>query len=481
ISVNGQLQRFEPGTARFDSAFNAITSTLFTEGGSRFYDKSSLYHIQGEYKFTPRVMDITLGGNFRMYKPDSKGTIFQDTGDVLIRNREFGVYTGIEKKFIVKDSTDIYKSYFHGMLIGGVLSTALFIADKNTKPEMLALAAFLPTIFGILNGIPGKEKNIKLNLTNRVDKNENYDYLFSPAISAVYSFNQKQVMRASFSSAIRNPTLADQYLYYRVTPLVLLVGNLSGFDSLVTLPSLLTAFNLPSPLNQDTLEYFNVRPIQPESVKTIEAGYRATLFKSIYVDLAAYYSWYRNFIGYKIGASVDYVPQSNLFNVHHIYRVAANANDEVTTRGVAIGLNYYFRKFFMLNVNYSYNVLDRKGSTDPLIPAYNTPKNKYNIGFGGRDIDVTLFNKVHLHNFGFGINYKWVEGFEFEGSPQFTGYVPTYDFWDAQINYHARKIFTTFKAGASNLLDNRKFTVYGGPYSGRIAYVSILFELSHDK
>ena len=44
---------------------------------------------------------------------------------------------------------------------------------------------------------------------------------------------------------------------------------------------------------------------------------------------------------------------------------------------------------------------------DPIIPAFNTPEHKFNISVSGRDI----FNK-----FGFNINYKWIEGFIFEGS-----------------------------------------------------------------
>ena len=128
------------------------------------------------------------------------------------------------------------------------------------------------------------DDKLRLDLTARLDKNENFDYLFSPALSAVYTFKPTQIVRASFSSAIRNPTLADQFLHYNVGR-ALLVGNLDGFDSLVTLESMFAAFNSGS---QDTLEYFNVEPIQPEKVKTIEIGYRTTLFKSLYADMVAY-------------------------------------------------------------------------------------------------------------------------------------------------------------------------------------------------
>jgi uncharacterized protein YjaZ len=122
----------------------------------------------------------------------------------------------------------------------------------------------------------------------------------------------------------------------------------------------------------------------------------------------------------------------------------------------------------MLNGNYSYNKLDRGGSTDPLIPAFNTPENKYNLGFSARD----------LYNFGFNINFKWVQGFDYEGSPQFTGYVPSYNMVDAQVNYHMQKIHSVLKLGTSNLLNNKKFTVYGGPRVGRMAYISITVDLT---
>ncbi|MCP2871755.1 hypothetical protein, partial [Salmonella enterica] len=41
---------FEPGTARFDTAFAGVTNRLLGQGGSRFYDKSALFHLHGEYK-----------------------------------------------------------------------------------------------------------------------------------------------------------------------------------------------------------------------------------------------------------------------------------------------------------------------------------------------------------------------------------------------------------------------------------------------
>ena len=79
------------------------------------------------------------------------------------------------------------------------------------------------------------------------------------------------------------------------------------------------------------------------------------------------------------------------------------------------------------------------------------------------------------------MNYKWIQGFVFEGSPQFTGFVPTYDLLDAQVNVAVPKWNTTFKVGGSNLLENIHIETYGGPFVGRLVYGSVLFELDHRK
>ena len=116
------------------------------------------------------------------------------------------------------------------------------------------------------------------------------------------------------------------------------------------------------------------------------------------------------------------------------------------------------------------------GSTDPLIPAFNTPEHKYNVGLNGREFDVKLGGKTSRF-WSYGINYKYQTGFMFEGSPQFTGEVPAYDMVDAQISKKIPAWHSVFKLGASNLLDNRVYQVYGGPRVGRLAYFSIVFEL----
>jgi iron complex outermembrane recepter protein len=426
---------FEPGTARFDSAYKDITSRYFTEGGSRFFDRSALYHLHGEYIFD--LSDnhkLITGANGRMYRPNSRGTIFSDTisytrdelGNKLdstynqITNVEFGVYVGLESKF--------------------------------------------------------KENKYKSTFTMRMDKNQNFNFIFSPAASFVYNVDSKNTLRLSLSSAVRNPTMADQYFYYDVGRAILL-GNLNGYDSLITLQSFTDYRNTPN-LDKEVLDYFNVDPVKPEQVYTAEVGYRGIILKDkVYVDLNYYYSLYQNFIGFIIGLDVgfDNPAAPNFPSAVQAYRITTNSKDLVTTQGFSAGLNYFFHKTMAINGNYTWNVLNLRNSDDPIIPAYNTPEHKFNIGISGRDMSTNVFGK-RIRNYGFSLNYKWIEGFLFEGSPQFTGIVPTYDMLDAQINYKVPRIHSTFKLGASNLLNNKAFQVYGGPRIGRLAYFSILFE-----
>lgn len=449
ISAN----RPQPGSAAFDSIFTDITSRTFTDGGSRFFDRSALYHIMGEYNFEPwEGYKMKLGGNYRLYRPNSRGNIFDEiiqssivtdsVGNIIsqqyrqISNQEFGAYYGLEK-------------YFFGEIL-------------------------------------------KASFTLRMDKNENFDYLFSPAASLVYTVDENNTLRFSLGRAIRNPTLQDQYLRYDVGRAVLL-GNINGYDSLITFDSF-DYYRSQSNLDRDNLDFFNVAPIEPEKVTTAEVGYRATLFKRVFIDLNYFHSWYTSFIGFQFGLDPRFDPVFiDRIRSLRAYRVAANAQGLVTTQGFNAGANYYLDDHLSLNGNYSYNAinltptsnfitetffkeeLDLTEDGDPIVPAFNTPEHKFNIGLTGRDYRP-FTSKDHI--LGFAVTYKWIEGFLFEGSPQFSGFIDTYDLLDAQVSYNYTPWKTIFKLGASNVLNNKVFQVYGGPRVGRLAYLSVLVELN---
>ncbi|MEM9916941.1 MAG: TonB-dependent receptor [Bacteroidota bacterium] len=405
-----------PGTPEFQQEFDRITTTLTSEGGSKFFTNSEVYHVLGEYIFTPSFAEkITVGGSYRLYTPDTRGTIFADTAaNITITNQEFGIYAGIEKKFF--------------------------------------------------------DDQLTLSLTGRVDKNENFDWISTPAASIVYKPAENNYLRLSFSSAARNPTLPDQYFWLDVGPAIF-AGSVNGFDSLLTIESF---EDYGKDLDVDRLNYFNVDPIQPEKVRTFEIGYR-TIFNNLYLDASYYYNIYDQFLGFRVGLNVDF-NELGLPSDVEVLRASANAASQVTTQGFAIGLNYYFGKVYQLSGNYTWSKLNTE-TDDEIIPAFNTPEHKFNLSFSGRNVPISL-GGLQSDNFGFNINYKWIDGFLFEGSPQFTGIVPRYDLLDVQVNYEFKRLHTTLKIGASNILENLHFETVGGPLIGRLAYIKLNYEFN---
>jgi iron complex outermembrane receptor protein len=469
VSNNPNFQQGEgyypqPGTPEFEDLKNSITKTTYTDskiegGGAMFYDKSALYHVHGEYKLDAKIKGVyigqfTFGANARLYMPDSRGTIF-DEMRTTERTVQVQTQTGTTDSLVVDTTYRTITNFEFGVYAGW---DRKFFKDK-----------------------------LKTSITLRMDKNENFPFLFSPAASLVYMPNRNHTLRLGFASAIRNPTLSDQYLHYDVGRAVLL-GNISGYEDLITVESFRNYLNTGR--NQDSLVYFDVAPIVPEKVKTAEIGYRGFFFGRLYADASYYISIYDDFIGYQLGVKSAFDTILGLPQDPKAYRVSTNSQNTVITQGFSIALSYNFQNKYSLSGNYSWNRLEKLDEEDPIIPAFNTPEHKFNLGFSARDL-----GSDKLGHFGFSLNYKWIYGFIFEGSPQFTGYVPTYDMFDAQISYRIPKDNVTFKLGASNLFgiqpffedgtvgerfenafDNKNVQVYGGPQVGRLAYISVLFE-----
>ncbi len=187
---------YQPGSATYDSLFQAIKTDPDLQTGSKFVDRSSLQHIEGQYNFNLKWLDILAGANGRRYDPQSFGTIFRDTlinpADTLpngqnnpngryedISQWEFGVYTQVTKRLL--------------------------------------------------------DDRLKLIGSMRLDKNQNFRPQVSPRLSAVYAWRIHN-FRISAQSAFRSPTLQNQYIQLDLGP-IQLVGNLDGWDNLYTLAS----------------------------------------------------------------------------------------------------------------------------------------------------------------------------------------------------------------------------------------------------
>ncbi len=457
------IARLQPGTAAFDSVKNDITSRTFSQGGTRFFDQSKMVHVQGEYKWDIKKkgqeknwFDLTTGASFRMYLPYSLGNLFTDTFSYKYDTDAAGVI----KKDVNGNAIKLDSNF--NRITNWEFGMYLSATRKFSFGEGHAL---IPTV------------------TVRFDRNQNFawkrkdgviDPIITPAVSLIYSYKENHTIRLSYSSAVRNPTLQDQYLYYNVGRAIL-IGNLHGVDSFVSIPNLVDYIDKNG--NREginLLKFSTVDAVRPEKVQTLELGYRGLIAKKVYIDAGIYGSLYRDFLGYKLGATFTKAGgfTEGTIRPFQVWRVATNAKDRVAAYGAAVGITYYFIKNYALTGNYSWNELNRLGSKDSIIPAYNTPRHKFNIGISGYDIKIGK-----ARGFGFNINYKWIEGFLFEGSPQFTGRIPTYSMLDAQVSWEVQKIHTTFKLGGSNLISQRNYQVYGGPGIGRMIYASLVLDV----
>lgn len=427
----------QPGTRAYDSIMQVITRTPIVDGGTRLIDRSALVHLHGEYRwkgmdsdFLPDWLDVTAGANARQYRPYSGGNIFQDTVRYVYETLPDG------RQIKVDSTVKWIRNFEYGVYAG---AEARAINDR-----------------------------LKINGTLRVDKNQNFRYIPSFAFSGVYTANEKHTFRFGLSAALRNPTLQDQYLGYNVGRAILL-GNINGVNNLADTASFRNYLETEVK-DSSIVDYFDVAPIQPERVRTLEVGWRANLTKKLYMDAGYYFSWYTDFIGYMIGVDVVFSPVfPDQLIAAQVYRVAANARERVTTQGFSLGLDYFFDEKFKLSGNYSWNVLNTQ-SDDPIIPAFNTPQHKFNLSFSGRELDFWKIKHA-----GFAVNYKWVDEVFFEGSPQFTGLIPSYGLVDVQLNKNYPKPKLNFKLGASNVLNNAVFQIYGGPRVGRLAYFAITY------
>lgn len=402
-----------PESNEFQEIFDEITSIPVSEGGTRYIDRSKLYHVHGEYRFKPGFVDeLTVGGNFRWYRPDSEGTIFSDTSGLDIKVYEFGAYLGIEERLI--------------------------------------------------------DERLKLNLAARIDKTKNYDYLVSPVFSASYRVSSRHQMRASLSSALRNPNLIEQYYYFRVGNAILL-GNLNGYNNLITQESFEEYLESPN-LDTTILVRFNEDRLVPEKVIAGEIAYDGIYLDNKLVVNATYYlNRYRDFIGYKIGLQVPFF--QGFPGVPRIFRFSANAQDVTFTTGFSTGVSFYPSDKLTLTGNYSWNRIIQV-KDDPLIPAYNTPEHKFNLGVSGNNFKI-----FGIPNWNAGLNFRWVGPYRFDSSPQFSGEIPAQYFINAQISKVIPQIGSMIKIAGSNLLNRQQNGLYGGPNIGRFVYVAWGFRL----
>ncbi len=426
--------RLTPGTAAFDSTWKYVTTHNDQQSGSQFYSRSKVWFSEYIYDFKDLVKKISLlaGANYRLYAPLTKGTLLTDGKDRIFSN-EVGGFVQARKDFY--------------------------------------------------------NKRIKVQASVRADKMQRFDIRFSPRISSVFIMGKRKQhnIRVSAQIGYKMPSLYDQFNNIKSPHL----QNFGGFEaSALERKLLLIDNNGNNFVNMYTQTSYNnylisgdtnqlVKPtlknIKPEEVRAFEIGWRGFTFNKLETDVVLYYNRYQNMITAEQYVAVSNSPKkiyanqlsqpNNLF----IFRRSINSTVPVNTYGSTVSLNYYYSKKITLFGNYTYNILqETKAYTDQdYLVRFNTPKNKFNIGFNG----IKLWKKVGLSAI-----YRWAQSYYYEEYTK-KGTVPSYYTLDVSVTYHLDKKYNTMlKFGGSNITNVRYMQSIGGPTIGALFYFSVLYD-----
>ena len=420
---SGGSAYFAPGSPQFLQAKDQIMNTTISASdpskgiyGAKFDDKSNLYHYEGLYNFTNlfnKVVEFQVGASYRLYDLNSAGTIFNDlTNSIDIK--EYGSFAQIGKKFF------------------------------NDK--------------------------VKLTFAGRYDKSQNFEGRFTPRVTGVFTVAKNNNIRVSYQTGYRNPTTQNQYIDLSVGGgTQRLIGGLPEimFDKYhldtnkpytdVSYRAYLASAASAGAPNPALLQAYNFdsRGVRPESVQSYELGYKGLLLPNLLVDAYGYYNIYKDFI-----TAVDVY--QNVGGSFVKFGVPVNAEGKVTSYGAALGLDYLVGKY-TISGNVSYNEIGDLPVN--YINDFNTPKIRYNLGFGNKEI---------IKNFGFNLSYRWQDQFYWNSSFA-SGQVPAYSSLDAQVSLRIPSVQSIIKLGGSNVLNKYYITSYGNPMAGAIYYLGIAF------
>lgn len=437
--------RLLPGTPEFEAEKKKITELADLATGSKFIDKSKMYHVEGSYNLKNEInfMDVIVGGNFRQYRLQSSGTIFNDGGGPISIN-EYGGYVQVGKK-VMNDRIS---------LLGSI----------------------------------------------RYDKNENFDGQFSPRASVVFSLDseKKHNLRGSFQTGFRNPDTQSQFIALDLGPAVLVGGtqkNLDMYNRAITTDAqgnpvnwnisgstlynnsyTLSSANDFSASNGTTpLVTANVGLVKPEQITSFEFGYKGVIANKLMLDINYYHNKYTDF---QLNETVVVIPDgagsvNDLTGVGALaagnffgYQLYTNVGEDVTSNGVGLGAEYAFPRGYRFGGSYNYADFSLNAKANPdLIPGFNTPQNRFNLHLG---------NRKAIGNFGFQVALRYSEKY-FWSATFGQGDVPSFTTVDAQVSYALKSLRSIVKIGANNIGGNEFIQAYGAPQIGQTYYISLTF------
>lgn len=412
-----------PGSESFKAGFDKIRSLPIggNPGGGLFVDRTDLYMVEGQYNLTHltgKFADILVGANYKKYNLNSQGTLFADGGGII----GIGEY-------------------------GGYIQ-----ATKNLFDQFL-----------------------KLTVSGRYDKNDNFKGRFTPRATALFRVADNNNIRVSFQTAYRFPSTQQQWIDLDVGSNTRLLGGVPYFQDKYNLN---TNTYLLSGLPSNTTQY-KVTPFKAEAVSTYELGYKGlALQDKLLIDVYGYYGQYQDFLTRAllvkpsgtntvndiVTALANNVPVSNVAN---IYSIPVNSPSKVKTYGFGLSVDYRLPANFQVGANLSSDNL--KDVPTGFAAYFSTPKYRANITVGNTGFGP----KKRL---GFNVAYRWQDAFFFEGDFA-NETLPAIHTVDAQISLKLPATKSILKLGANNLLNQYYTNSAGNSIIGGLYYVSFAYNV----
>jgi outer membrane receptor protein involved in Fe transport len=310
-----------PRSDEFKKLYDDIRLKPIPQGGL-LLDRSDLWVVDGQYNLTDLVKfaEVLVGGNWKQYVLNSKGTLFADKDGEPIHINEYGGYIQI---------------------------------SKSLFKEMLRITA-----------------------SGRYDKNENFDGRFTPRVTALLKLAKIHNLRFSFQTAYRFPTNQQQWIDLNVGSGILIGGVKELWDkyNLTNNP----AYSGESIIagNPQVVPFVAVKP---ESVQSFEAGYKSVLGGKLLVDMYGYWTEYTNFLSRRDVAQLKDPQQGFTTDNLQGYSVVTNAPGTVKSYGWGLSLDYVLPANFLIAGNISSDQL--KDVPDEFRADFNSPKYRTNLSF----------------------------------------------------------------------------------------------------
>ncbi len=408
--------RVPANSAAFKKAFDEIRKIPISQGGGLFVDRTNLYQVEGQYNLsevTRKFADILVGANYKRYVLNSEGTLFADSAGKIGIN-EYGGYVQATRK--------------------------------------------------LLNDV------LKLTVSGRYDKNQNFKGRFTPRITALVKIAENNNVRLSYQTAYRFPTTQQQWIRLDVGGDVKLVGGNNFFDTYYGFSAKPT-FYLEN--NPNDITAYKAQEFKPESVSTFELGYKGLLAQDkLLIDVYGYYGQYSNFITRRFIIQPSSGDRETLINdlsagkpaasLGNVFSIPVNTTSKVKTFGYGLSIDYRLPKGFQVGANLSSDEL--KDVPAGFKTYFSTPKYRTNLSVGNTGF---AFKK----RLGFNVTYRWQDAFYYESD--FTnGNIPAIHTVDAQVSYKIPAAKTIIKLGANNLLNEYYTNGVGNAIVGGLYYVS---------